>query len=439
MRAERIGRAKRPAHNTALGMIACKAARALRRCRDFALILPLAAGISLGAGCQKDECKSHNRTTYSIKRETDGRTAALKRIEALRGINPVAEPILDFLNETHAISTSGIPGDATITLVPERCAMTSGRHGAAYAVPFSDYLSDRGVYLVSMGSTMNVPALPIITTLSHEIGHLQSRDNGPGREVISQLNETEQYEMGFVLFLRQGAASEDLVRWLAHTNTYGLANGIGFSLTGLDDGTFAFDDADEYARSSFYIFLKLQEHDGDYAKVREETRSLSAKGKLGDALAQKTSEFAALYDGASIPDLSISVKALIFKNYLRRFGPETAEAYLRFSSMLMDSQFSVGLDGTACTQSGDMESKGYVPCDDALCQSSEDLQKIRVSARLCCIGLDPDSEELARYSISASGYRYEGTLDVAGYTWYRLFNWTSIDSKEKLGDGEPCR
>src|SRR3989338_2821097 len=166
--------------------------------------LPLVSALN---GCG-ETCLIHNDTTIPLTRPTDGKIAAYSTIEEDMKNNRLSEPVLDFINETHALATEGIPPDLKITKVTMECleqvGIETGRISADGAAHPS---GDMGVYIRENFGDAPKAAFE---TIAHEIGHFQPY--GGSTESISRINELEQEILGLLLLADN---KKDALKWAA--------------------------------------------------------------------------------------------------------------------------------------------------------------------------------------------------------------------------------
>jgi hypothetical protein len=410
--------------------------RMLGKCRDFALMLPLAASLALGSGC-KSECSSHNETTIPIVKETDGKSISMKELESIKPSWPLQEELLDFIRETHALSTEGIPADTTLTLLPAVCSPKK----EAIAFIADDPRSDRGIYLHPV-SLLSKP-VNLKDKIAHEIGHLMG-GNHHTNEVISQLNQHEQALMGFVLLQKQSYPTEDLVRYLAMLDAYYLGMNIILKLDYLRGGSMGFDDLSKYDHADFMIFKRLIEGAG-FSAMRASFGGLSKKQKLSSTAASETSSYIDSNLEEPISETLIKLRLAHLSELSDRFGPAMSQSFFKVSSALLSLAPVRGLGGMSCAENA---LPGPPPqgesCLDELtdenCWRYNSQKKAAIAPKLCCLEIQPDGS-YSKYAVSASGmmyFHYLDQIDFLGYRWSGI-RFLQIDSKEKLALDEPCR
>ncbi|MEW6748549.1 MAG: hypothetical protein AB1295_02490 [Candidatus Micrarchaeota archaeon] len=285
------------------------------------LIIPLVSSLAVSQACRGDDlCTSYNETTIELNKPADGRTAGLARLRACEGL---CDDLIDLINETHRLSSEGMPADIRVTAPPDSCFHRSWGELPAYAVQKSRSESGRGVYLSSEAESSGFSKL--MRMLAHEIGHLQKGNPVHGAEVISQLNSYEQFLMGFVLFQRQGASQSALKEWLGYIEQDGLAQMFTRGRETLIQG--ADPSIERYAKSNIFIFMKLAEHEGDFGAVRNETAALTRSCGLDGALDDYAARSISGYSGMSIGELSKEVRALFLKTLSARFEGAVADAF----------------------------------------------------------------------------------------------------------------
>jgi len=405
----------------------------------FALAIPLAAGLSMG--CKPDICQSHNETSITLNRQTDGKSMSVKDFEEGNKGVPPTHLIIDFINETHALATEGLPDNVVLTVVPERCS--SKFHDApAYAVNKNGITTDgltcdRGVYVVK---NYNALAIPLLNTLNHEIGHLQ-QGNHQLNEVVSQLNPYEQLLMGFVLLNNQDAG-EDLIRYIYHMETWAPSKDVANTLDHIIEGKDTLSTLTEYRKTEFYLYKKLIETGGDFASVREGLKSLSDRRDLVGTVDAFAPSFIQDHIDVSHTNILTDLRIAYFRELERRFGNRTARAYLKATSALLNGDPVFGLGKASCAD----QIFSDIPPNPVTCLNDPECEviigadkKAEVSMELCCLEVDEEGT-LSKHSVSAEGttfINFDRELMYYGFGW-RMVRFLQVNSKEELPLDEPC-
>jgi len=413
----------------------------------FAAALPLLALAS--AGCEStgrqgsnvegNVCSSYNDSTVSLNRETDGKIARISELKKNPEGEIITEPIIDFVNETHALSTEGMPPDIMLTRVPAECF---DEGVAAYAS-----LDERGAYVPTqvVFSSMRCPDIQL-WVLFHEIGHFQ--ENGAGNEVIAQLNAVEQIIMGYAVFSNQTEHPHDIIGWAVSRNaSLKLEFLFHFPITDINS-------VNEHDRADIFVARKLLEHNGDFRAVREEAGRLINEGRLLDAVNEEVEGYYEEYYSSGNPGFGViatdnlELRKVFFRELERRFGKDTAMAYLNATSYnarisadaeTMDN-IAIGLEGMSCmpappfgVENGPLEMEG---CSVL---GSEEGYVIEQPHVLCCIGAEEQEGEIIfrKWKVHAGGYRCKGPLRLYGQEWENV-HFLSIEDKEEMEPGEVC-
>jgi len=412
-----------------------KAANAMDKARRFIAALPLAATLIAGCSENRDECRRYNATTIQINRETDGKAPGVRELVKIPPGTFLSEPEIDFINEAQALSTEGMPKDVKVTQVPSRCPL---HPGSAYTIPESGD-GDRGVY-VPEGSGLD--SLSLIDMLAHEIGHLQTGNPPSGAEVISQLNEYEHELAGFALLSNQDADSGELIRWAVSEVHPSLYRRLVLSLES-KKGQPGYDPLDQYDKANMFIYLKLNELNGDFLALRKEVRLLVDSNALEAALDEAGKTFLAAHSDPPAADLFIAIRTQRLNELQRRFGYGMALSYFQSDSSLIDAGLVFGLDGMNCAHTAQQLSETYESCSGGVCGAIGADESQAVDYSLCCIGADADSDGnlvFSKWSVTANGTEYKkngGHLSYYGFDWNTATYLTP--TKTQLNPDEPCR
>ncbi|MFH0737557.1 MAG: hypothetical protein V1827_02590 [Candidatus Micrarchaeota archaeon] len=398
---------------------------ALKKLRGFALAVPLAASLSLGA-CAKDPCYSHNETTQSLNRKTNGLSRMVPELEGSSWKIPLDPQLADFVNETHMLSTQGMPEGVTITKTDKSCSQKKGLQATAYARARSDFTHDRGIYFP--GGKVIFP-IDLMMLVSHELGHMQQDGAADHSEVISTLNAEEQMLMGFVLLHGQGAPKRDLIRFVHHIDRLGLPSRLNGILYMINEGLIGDEDLSIYDLADFFIFNKLEASGGDFSYVRNTTRGFDADSYAGEV--ERVAGMA-INESLDMAPSEIALKTRLHHHraLLARFGHEEASAYLQTASNLVGSLPVTGLDGLACSSGDILKDADATRCEDRECVLKGAYMQAPVNLSLCC--LDPDIQRgvLVKVQVEASGrmltdngrgmsffgYRYPALISIGDYS-----------------------
>jgi len=390
-----------------------------------------------------DPCRSYNETTIVINRSTDGVIPSYDALSAEPEGVIITPELLDFVNETHALSTEGLPVEVRATLVPHYCFDGSCE---GYASP-----STSSFFL---GFPIN---LRNIRVTFHEIGHLQP---GNGLEVMSQINEYEQDLMGFVLFSRQEDNPNDILLW-ASRNTFRIAN-IHDLILGIYDSDFSVDDINKYKKSRAYIYDRLLGSGGNFSGLRNEYRSLmeSTGGVPMDVLEAAVLDFAEMFSPAkygdddllAYADVATRLRAFYFLELRGRFDEETAIAYFDANSAfpyrtggVVDSPArsaedvrAYGLDEFVCVNGHNPQRYSTEYCGSSC--GVVDADKLdNISVKFCCFSLTTSGTQ--KRVIEADVVRYYDSggskLTVDGIELDAV-DFATITYQEAKGFTEPC-
>lgn len=414
--------------------------KAGRKIASFAAMLPLVSAPFV-SGCEKtDECYKHNKTTIPIKRETDGKTAKVKDMAESRLDDGsfMRDEILDFINETHAISTEGIPPETGITRQPMRCRSIQSH---AYAVVSG---GDRGVYFVDSYLPITMDTFSVV---NHEIGHLQ----GDYFEVMPFINEHEQSLMGFVVFSAQDPILSESKKWAQLLRFRAMGGSIEriARVFELDDLSYETLSGLKNAKEKIFIFNELKKNGGDLGALRKKIRELGKQG-LSEVFEKNIRDFLELYSNHEDPatDLILSMRIADFMEVFRRFGADAAMDYFDSHSAFPYSTYPIGkrivsegLEGMNCINvtgpSLAFQNKDSQRCSTLECMKMGATMSGNVEDEFHCVSAEVsgDSVDFKRWRVRASGtvYYYENLgvpLIINGESyWHALIRFGTV-SKE---------
>lgn len=407
----------------------------------FAAALPITA--ALMGGCDYMDCQTYNKTTIELNRETDGKVEKVEKLAEWPANGYIDEALIDFVNETHALSTAGMPSNLKVTWVDENC--NGGCSG--YAIAESAVDGERGVYLKSP------VVFETICILNHEIGHLQP--GGRENEVMAQINALEQNVIGYVLMATQESEGP-LMTAETVFYSYKNENSFGNILTGtrelIESGDLTA--TNKYDVVDIYIAMRLVELDGNFEALREEVRALEREGRLNSEVDEYNSRFAEKYGDYEgmfpIADFEMEFKAALFEELDRRFGGEISRNYLEAESKFTftedwDYIMINGLESMECWATYEDEILSEKECEDTLCEAFGATNKDKVRAHFCCYQPTESEDgevEIERLSVIAKGIRFsnsDGYLLEIGRGVYANFLYdVEPYTQTKLEDGELC-
>ncbi len=426
-----------------------------RKIAYFASLLPLLCAPLLSTGCNKvDKCFRYNDTTIKINRDTDGRVSKAAELnKALLHEDIMSGELIDFVNETHAVSSEGMPSDVRVTSVGNECNYKMAR---AYAVMAG---GDIGTYFIEEDLPLTLTS---VSVLFHEIGHLQ----GNYLEIMSHTNEFEQNLMGFVVFSNHEDSLKEMYKWAYILRYISMKGDLERISRIFDSDSFSYESISESESLKSYIFIlnELQKTGGDFSALRTRVRELGIDG-LESAMELSTRDFLERYS-ASYPgsypgiDLAFAVRMANTREILRRFGREAAIKYLDSHSPFPYKHylpygvrvFVEGMEGMNCLnktgpdytfKSSNADScSGDIGCFYVGANRSESI-----SDDFCCFTAsisEDDTVEFQKWKVSASGkaYYYEDLqypLCVNGESWWDVFISFDEVSKERIGEGGFCR
>lgn len=402
--------------------------------------IPFTLGACLAQDLEKNPCKSYNETTISLNRETDGRIATLVELEkpAAEG-ELISEAVIDFVNETHALSTEGMPNNALLTLVESSCMVNS----AAYVFGESR-TSDLGIYIphpINFNPYVSTPCVDIIL-LDHELGHMQPY--GGGHETITHVNELEQNLMGYVLFHNQGDRDLDSIRWAF------LYRELATTL--YRNPPSKSHEFDIYSRSRIFVAFKIIEFDGDMAAVRADIIRLVQNEMLNSEIESCVSSYVSgLPPGDSVAEanrvsrLQLQLQISLFNEVKRRFGNDAALSFFNAKSHVLNGLhevISMGLEGMNCANFDRLSFEDFPALGRSDKCMLEDMPEIRVASRtnnlheipegtrlVCAI---PEGDlELVMYVVGVSGYKCSGTY-IFNDNYYGSVNVMDIRSLHRI-------
>ncbi|GEM_PF-5202492 len=414
------------------------------------LVLPLIAAIALN-GCS--DCYTHNDTTTKLNRPVDGRVASMQTLEMEPepGIERPREELIDLINETHALTSGGMPHDAYATAVPASCL--SGHPEWTTNTSFLGMI-DRGMYFPSLRFTMKD-----VTTVNHGLGHLQH--GGTEGEAIPQFNEVEQMLVGYQLFIDEAHQPLDAVRWAAYANAYGLESAIRQAVQEIKGGN----DLNQYRRMDMLIYSLVLEHDGDFGEVRRRIERLVENSDTEHEARQRLAQLRDWYaevtgqGGDAAAEASLMAKKVSMREMQRVFGEETARSYWSANARLLNNglayeQFHEASgetavydgfqDGMVCEIADEAGLESKRPCSSTsrICTlvGGESVERIRMA--LCCMTTHREGDGWAfrRTAVDAEADRYSrasGQVTLDGLGW-RNAMLIEIKSRTELSEGEYC-
>ncbi len=446
------------------------------------LLVPLAATILHGCVSEKyyechsshDECCSHNETTIKLNRPTDGTVASIDELkkEPPAGVL-MTEPLIKFINEAYAVSSSGMPQEAYVTQVPEYCFTELG--GAnAYAIPEYTTVYIRGPIRLYIG----------LDTLDHEMGHLQP--NGKSNEAIPQLNALEQYFTRFaILAMQQTGKSQpifyDPIAWedkkwiyelIDRSYPYNQSREERPDENVVDKGYEAFMwvfDGD-YTPKTLYFLLKLLKIDGDFNRLREETTNLLEsetleqemetviKAAIAEYFSYNFVEVNTWSSYAYKAEVDLALMMAYFKGLYQKFGVDVAlqffyndshdeASYYYKKTHDTKSGYTLGFEGMDCKQTNS-KLGGTTDCDDNFCTKLGADTKGEISNKtLCCVEVKyVDSKKkptFRKFVVKGSGSRYTkygyGTnVTVDGFQ-EPYIDILDTNTVSEIGINEPCQ
>ena len=387
--------------------------RALRKA-SFAS-LPLLASLALG--CEPDKCATHNETTTPLNRPTDGRIATLAELSQPPQEGIISEAAIDLVNESQALSTGGMPGNAYLTLVERSCIELPTLARACWE---GNAIQDRGVYTPSPVKLLSSHSDSYlnIRNLFHELGHLLQ--GGAGNEILPDINKYEQLLMVHVLLSRNDPGSQKMWGFLTRNvedEIYpeGLPSYIG--------------DAGAKQKIAVFNLLELIRSDGDFRSVRERLASLASSGMLYQEFDSLMSSYADEYgdpdlarEVTRVSNLVLSARMSFAREISRRFGAEASMAYLRAMShkaVFSWETMTEGLGGMNCALMDRQDLALSEPGSGTsnareLCPELERTIAIHnvPEQRLCCVSPVPGSTGpgFQKYIVYADGYNCTGFL-----------------------------
>ncbi len=446
-------------------------ARAARRI----LLVPLAATIL--HGCSQNECHSHNETTILLNRPTDGTVAGIDELEKEPPAGVlITEPLIKFVNETHAISSGGMPQEVYVTQVPQYCF--DNLDATAYAIPDYNSVYIRGpITLQSLG----------FGSLNHEIGHLQPA--GVPGEGISQLNEIEQRLTGFAILAMQQTGKPQPIFFDPIGNDkeriYNLIDRSYFykQFQTKDPVEEAYDsfmwvNGNDYTTATVFLLLRLPKIDGNFSRLREETEHLmksdgfeqEKEAVIKAAIAEYFSynfDIETIGTYSYMAEVDLTLMMAYFKELYRKFGPDIASLFFYndshdewyyVSSKHIKSGHTLGFEEMDCKQTIiEFSTELTTNCtDEEVCMELSASFKTAIQNKtLCCVQVDPNSLKegeptFRKFIVHGSGYRYEGSVTLQG--GHISYNYVTVDGFQEqyvdvldtskiaeIGINEPCQ
>ncbi len=409
-------------------------------------------------GCSQDECHSHNETTILLNRPTDGTVAGINELkkEPPTGVL-ISELLVDFVNETHAVSSSGgIPKNVQLTKIPSYCFSQFEKPAAAYTIVNSS-ADEGGVYIGSSPFSFYW-----LDTFTHELGHLQP--GGSGDEAIPELNTLEQRLMGFALFAKQqGGYSQpiffDPLNPSERTKLHTLLNFVYSNKSTSPDGSVAYDWAmamygDKYKSADLFFLLKLPALGGDFARLREETLQLLDSGELEtekksvlkDAITQYSNyNFDPAMPEAYEAEADLKLMMAYFQELYRKFGLDVAMALYYNDSRMVPVGYTLGFEGMDCRLTNVALAGSETDCtNEDICKQTGAVLKTEVLAEtLCCVEIDEnDPSSFRKFIVEGKGTRYmwnhKNSLKLDGFSFIYVDSLAESTMTEIKID-EPCQ
>ena len=418
--------------------------------------------------CGPDECYTYNNSTVTLTGQTDGVVARLSELEEAPE-NVLNDETIDFLNEIHVhnLSTQGIPPNTKVTSASESCF--EGSSGEDFPPLFQpvhpEYTNvggggDVGVY---MHGNQTISGAFIV---SHGIGHLQPAGYlGENRnsEVIPQINANEKNLVGLAMLDPQDRTKY----WLNYASrTFGLEYSLPVMMLNVNSGWISPDDAEEYFSqlinaADIFIFAGLQEYNGGFARLRQETERLATEGSLQEAIDAKIQEFMDRYPipepkrdepGRSVTiseaDAITTLRMALFRYIRETAGAQTARDYFTVTALFPSIPISeVVIRGIYNLNCAILESwQELVRDEPPSCEGQEHCDRFGaqytnpLELRLCCF--DTQGETLRKWVVEASGLDYRrfshGRMPYQGIDAYAIYEM-NIDSQQQIELEEQCR
>lgn len=470
-----------------------KAVNLIKKAGRVALTMPLLS--SLVGGCGKPphagECHSYNNTTVTINRETDGEIARIKEIEKKpegAGIL-LTEPLIDFINETHALSSEGLPEDVNVTQAPEQCFR--GRY-AAYVTyervhAEGSTVTTPGVNMVDADKGIYIPeamGLSNVETLNHEIGHLQPGGGsaaghrlGCTWETIAEINKSEQILNGFVVFASQLENPSDIIKWASHANRFrfGLSQ-MPSALQAIDRAQLSDEDlvrAEEdsdfeidivfgtslagntHRCADVYFFQLLSEYGADFSRIRTEVIDTDANyNTLHDILYRILGAFIRKYAVVDFPlaDIDLTMKMAFLEELYGNFEGYIAGEFFRANSFVSSThryEYTHGFEGMNCmaTRRRRLSDEIEHCWGEDLCDTiGASHRREVVEAHFCCIDIERAEDGVSFQNFRKWVVEAHGTLYTTDYGDPNIHDtkWSSVvfldvDTKTEMGLDESCR
>lgn len=381
------------------------------------------------------KCRTYNNSTVSLNQSTDGISARLEDLQTVPTEGIISEAFVDFMNETQALSSEGLPERTNVTLVDQECLDVNGdllgHPVVAYAITSNDTGWQRGIYVPSVLSLTNYN----FRLLAHEIGHLQTAGGGYD-EVIPELNSVEQVLNSYALLNSQFDHYPDHINWVRDF----VRTVPGTFLTEQLDQNGDHSDLQTYMKADIFVLMKLFGHNGDFNQVRQEIITLVDSGDLESAVEEEVREFENQYNidfyqgsiAARRADVSLLADLYFFRALEQRFGRDVAAGYFSSSSLFpyQDKTPMIGLLDLNCRvareESGlpGME-KEKCPAQDPKCASLEAEYRIPRRATFCCWELieTPAGSAFSKWLVDGIGHRYIPREDQS-LTLSLNFSWS---------------
>src|SRR3989338_11112773 len=401
------------------------------------------------------KCRTYNPSTVSLNQSADGITARLEDLQTAPTEGIISEALIDFMNETQALSSEGLPQGTNITLVDNECLEAEqdlvGHPVVAYAVTSNDTGWQRGIYVPDVLSLTNYN----FRLLAHEIGHLQSAGSGYD-EVIPELNSVEQVLNSYAVLSSQPDHYPDHINWARDF----VRTVPGSFLTEQLDRNLDRADLHTYMKADIFVFMKLFERNGDFNQARQEIIALIDSDDLEMAVEEEVQRFEDeyaldLYQGsiaARRAEVSLFADLYFFRALEQRFGRDVAMAYFSSSSLFPyhDKTPMVGLLDLNCRvtrEESGLPGKEKEKCStqDPKCSSLKAEYRIPRRATFCCWELieNPAGPAFSKWLIDGIGHRYiprtgQSITLSSNFSWSGPVDVLQIYSRKQISLDERC-
>ncbi len=364
---------------------------------------------------QYSECASHNETTISLNAEANGVVAGVEELEKPPREGILQPSIIDLINETHPLSSEGMPTDVSLTEIPQSCF----KDALAYAVVGG---GDLGAYVPT------VLGLYDVEIIYHEVGHFQYMGAHNSNEVISTLNSIEQMPIAFGLLAEQSDTfapftgfypysprARDTMKW--------FLDYIRISRNMTDNTSFVSPIfTQEYTMETLFLTLRLIELDGDFSALRNEVRQLLNDGTMDTtmkkAVVDAIKKYSAtdLYASNADAEGDLMFMMVFFKQLYEIFGLDTAMR-LFDSDRYLATGFVIGIDDMDCRMTSVFASS-YSELDNADHELYEKINADQVvkikEGTLCCVDIDPildnkDDPKFRKWNVKVEGFQYSSS------------------------------